>query len=106
MDDALFRKLLERPHIPTPGDSSFVSSPERNRPIEAAVIHHHRLAFYYWVRWTTKDFTSSLPTENQAPDLRVPTILSSHMATTCRSASRSGSWPLLASARRGFRCQD
>jgi hypothetical protein len=33
------------------------------------VIHHHRLAFYYWVRWTTNDFTYSLPTENLAPDL-------------------------------------
>lgn len=69
MKESLLHELLKRAHIPTPGDSSFVSSPERNRAIEAAVIHHHRLAFYYWVRWTTKRFTCSLPTEDLAPDL-------------------------------------
>ena len=69
MDETLLRKLVKRAHIPTPGDSSFVSCREPKRAIEAAVIHHHRLAFYYWVRWTTNDFTSSLPTDNLPPDL-------------------------------------
>lgn len=69
MDESLLRELVKRAHVPSPGDTSFVSSRERNRAMEAAVIHHHRLAFYYWVHWTTNDFTSSLPTENQAPDL-------------------------------------
>lgn len=69
MDERLLRELVKRAHVPTPGDSSFVSSSERNRAIETAVIHHHRLAFYYWVRWTTNNFTCSLPIENVAPDL-------------------------------------
>ena len=70
MDDMLFRKLLDRMHVPVPGDSSFVSSlAERKRAIEVAVVHHHRLAFYYWLRWTTQNWTCSLPTEHLAPDL-------------------------------------
>jgi hypothetical protein len=69
MDESLLRKLLERAHIPIPGDSSFLSSMERNRAIETAVIHHHRLAFYFWVRWTTNKFTTSLSTQELAPDL-------------------------------------
>lgn len=70
MEESLLRELVKRAHVPTPGDSSFVSSPERNRAIEAAaVVHHHRLAFYYWVRWTTNGFACSLPTEHLAPDL-------------------------------------
>jgi hypothetical protein len=69
MNENLLRKLLDRAHVPIPGDSSFLSSVERNRAIETAVIHHHRLAFYYWVRWTTKDWTISLPKDELAPDL-------------------------------------
>lgn len=70
MDETLFRNLLGRAHVPIPGDSSFLSSfAERDRAIEVAVIHHHRLAFYYWLRWTTHDWTCSLPTEDLGPDL-------------------------------------
>lgn len=70
MDESLFRKLLDRAHVPIPGDSSFVSSlAERKRAIQVAVLHHHRLAFYYWLRWTTQDWTCSLPTQHLAPDL-------------------------------------
>ena len=70
MDELLFRRLLDRAHVPVPGDSSFVSSlAERKRAIEVAVIHHHRLGFYYWLRWTTQGWTCSLPTEHLAPDL-------------------------------------
>jgi len=70
MDEALFRKLLDRTHVPIPGDSSFVSSfVEPRRALEVAVVHHHRLAFYYWLRWTTQNWTCSLPTEQLAPDL-------------------------------------
>lgn len=70
MDETLFRKLLDRAHVPTPGDSSFLSPVAgRSRAIEVAVIHHHRLAFYYWLHWTTQDWTCSLPTEDLGPDL-------------------------------------
>lgn len=69
MNESLLRKLLDRAHVPIPGDSSFLSSTERNRTIETAVIHHHRLAFYYWVRWTTKNWTISLRKDELAPDL-------------------------------------
>lgn len=70
MNEALFRKLLDRAHVPVPGDSSFLSSlAERNSAIEVAVIHHHRLAFYYWLLWTTQKWTRSLPTEDLGPDL-------------------------------------
>lgn len=37
--------------------------------IEAAVIHHHRFAFYYWVRWATEGWTRSLSPERCPPDL-------------------------------------
>lgn len=70
MDETLFRKLLDRPQIPIPGDSSYPSSlAERKASVEVAVIRHHRLAFYYWLLWTTKNWTCSLPTEHLAPDL-------------------------------------
>ena len=70
MDEALLRKLLDCPHVPRPGDSSFVSSlAERNGPIEVAVVQHHRLAFYYWLRWTTNDWSRSLRSDPLAPDL-------------------------------------
>jgi hypothetical protein len=68
MDESLLNKLLHRAHLPIPGDSSFLSSMEANRSIETVVIHHHRLAFYYWVRWTTSNWTTSLP-NGLAPDL-------------------------------------
>lgn len=70
MDDAILHKLLDRHHVPVPGDSSFLPSlAESKRAIEVAVIHHHRLAFYYWLRWTTRDWCYSLPTGELAPDL-------------------------------------
>jgi hypothetical protein len=69
MDEHLLLKLLDRAHVPSPGDSSFLSPVERNRAIETAVIHHHRLAFYYWVHWTTKEWTISLPKDELGPDL-------------------------------------
>jgi hypothetical protein len=69
MDESLLSELVKRAHLPSPGDSSFLSSPDRSRAIEAAVIHHHRFAFFYWVRWTTNDFACSLPTDLLAPDL-------------------------------------
>lgn len=70
MDEALLRKLLDRLHVPVPGDSSFLPSMTESRGvIEVAVIHHHRLAFYYWLRWTTRDWCCSLPTNQLAPDL-------------------------------------
>jgi hypothetical protein len=70
MDEKLFRQLLDRTHIPVPGDSSFVSSlGERSGAMEVAVVHHHRLAFYYWLRWTTQDWSCSLPSGHLAPDL-------------------------------------
>jgi len=39
------------------------------KAIEAAVIHHHRFAFYYWVKWTTERWTQSLPIDQRPPDL-------------------------------------
>ena len=70
MDEWLLRKLLDRFHVPTPGDSSHVSCPgEPRRSIEVAVVHHHRLAFYYWLRWSTNDWRCSLPENQSVPDL-------------------------------------
>ncbi|ADG66912.1 hypothetical protein Plim_1075 [Planctopirus limnophila DSM 3776] len=70
MDEVLLRRLLDRPHAPSPGDSSFLSSlSEHNRAIEVAVIYHHRMAFYYWLCWTTNDWSCSLRSDQLAPDL-------------------------------------
>lgn len=70
MNENLFRKLLDHPHVPSPGDTSFVSSLDGSRnAVEVAVIHHHRFAFYYWMKWTTQRWSRSLPQNRLAPDL-------------------------------------
>ncbi len=70
MDETLLRNLLDRLQVPVPGDSSFLPSlANRNGCVEVAVVHHHRLAFYYWLKWTTSGWTRSLPTDERAPDL-------------------------------------
>jgi hypothetical protein len=70
MDELLLKKLAGRTDVvPSPGDSTFVMSPTEHKAIEAAVVHHHRFAFNYWLRWTTEKWTQSLPTDQPAPDL-------------------------------------
>ena len=71
MDDHLINGLLNRPDTPAPGDSTMLPSwPDGSGPaVEAAVIHHHRFAFYYWLKWTTAGWTRSLPADNTAPHL-------------------------------------
>lgn len=72
MDEGLFHALLNRTHVSTPGDSTHLPSwpsGSRGPTIEAAVIHHHRFAFYYWLKWTTNRWTRFLPEDNTAPHL-------------------------------------
>jgi hypothetical protein len=71
MDEQLLRKLAGRNGVvPSPGDSSFIMSPtDARRAIQIAVIHPHRFAFNYWLRWSTENWTESLPADQPAPDL-------------------------------------
>jgi hypothetical protein len=70
MDEALLRQLVTRRHLPEPGDSTSISLlEERNGAMEVAVVQHHRLAFYYWLKWSTHDWTRSLSTHDPAADL-------------------------------------
>ncbi len=70
MDERLLKKLADRSSVvPIPGDSTFVMSPTKREAIEVAVIHHHRFAFFYWLKWATKDWTRSLSLDQTPPDL-------------------------------------
>lgn len=70
MDETLLSKLAHRKGVvPSLGDSSFVSAPDGKRAIEVAVVHLHRFAFNYWLKWATENWTKSLPTDSSAPDL-------------------------------------
>lgn len=72
MNERLLRLLANREHciVPSPGDVDFIKSPTNpSKVIEIAVIHLHRFAFNYWLRWSTDDWTKSLPVDQTAPDL-------------------------------------
>lgn len=70
MNAELLNSLLQRQHLPIPGDSSFLPSlHEPKRSVEVAVIHHHRFAFYYWAKWATENWTVSLTDSASPPDL-------------------------------------
>lgn len=71
MDESLLKQLADRNGVvPSPGDSSFIMSPtDPRKAIQVAVIHLHRFAFNYWLRWSTEKWTKSLPIDQPAPDL-------------------------------------
>lgn len=62
MDAKLLRKLADRQSVvPSPGDSTFIMSPTNpKKAFEVAVIHHHRFAFNYWLKWTADRWTEIL----------------------------------------------
>ena len=70
MDAGLLQKLAARKGVvPSPGDSSSIMSPTAQKAIQVAVIHLHRFAFNYWLRWSTHKWTKSLPKDQRSPDL-------------------------------------
>jgi hypothetical protein len=72
MDERLLRLLANRAYsvATSPGDVTSIDSlTNPNEAIEIAVIHLHRFAFYYWLRWSTNNWTKSLPIDRPSPDL-------------------------------------